>query len=249
MTIDTQSIKTLLQREAVESESDEQLLCRADDKLNAILQKATADDAATVELIRTYAESNEINKRKLLSFCVNFRDPTARGQQTIPNGAQIQLHTWLEESELHQLQQFVKKHQYDVFFPVTVYEMMDRHEMTPPQVYGNVMMSRQDFSRATDPRGKNVTRRIVWQIIIGLHCTLEEAEDVLFSAGYTMRKTRLDLIMEYFVRHNNYDIESINDVLEKYEDKPYQIYRPVRDDDVGPLPSKKLKNRPIEHRD
>lgn len=249
MTIDTQSIKTLLQREAVESESDEQFFCRADGKLNAILQEATADDAATVELIRTYAESDETNKRKLLAFCVDFHDPTAQGQQTISDGAQIQLHAWLKESELYQLQQFVKKHQYDLTFPATVYKMMECHDMTPPQVYGNAMMSRQDFARATDPRSKNVTRRIVWQIIIGLHCTLEEAEDVLFSAGYTMRKTRLDLIMEYFVRHSNYDIVSINDVLEKYKDKLYQIYRPVRDDDVGPLPSKKSKNKPIEHRD
>lgn len=249
MTIDIQAIKNLLQREVVESESDEQLLCRADGKLNEILQQATAEDSDMVGFILTYAESNETNRRKLLAFCVNFRDPTARVQQAISDGAQIQLHALLKESELHQVQQFVKKHQYDISFPAAVYDMMDRHEMTPPQVYGNAMMSRQDFARATDPRSKNVTRRVVWRIIIGLRCTFEEAEDLLFSAGYIMRKTRLDLIMEYFVRHNNYDIESINDVLEKYEDKPYPLYRPVRDDDVGPLPSKKLKNKSIEHKD
>ncbi len=233
MTIDTQAIKNLLQREAPESDSDEQLLCSADGKLNEILQQATEEDSAAVESIRAYAESNETNKRKLLAFCANFQDPTVRGQQAVCGGAQIQLHAMLEDSELYQLQQFVKKHQYDISFPSTVYEMMDQRNMTAPQVYSKAMMSRQDFARATDPRGKNVTRRVVWQIIIGLHCTIDEAESVLFSAGYTMHKTRLDLIMEYFVKHKNYDMYAINDALQSCNEKMYLLYRQVRDDDVG----------------
>ena len=233
MTIDTQAIKTLLQRETLENESDEQSLCRADNKLNAILQEATADDSETVELIRAYAESDETNRRKLLAYCENFVDPTCR-DELAAQGTQIVLHTYLQKNDLYKLIDFINIHRQDTAFGEAVYKLMDRHGMTAPQVYKNAMLRRQDFARATSfGGGYNVTKRVAWQIIIGLHCNIKEADKVLFSAGYLRRKNELDLIMEYFIDNKNYDIVAINAVLADLNLKEFPCYEAKRRGDLS----------------
>lgn len=111
------------------------------------------------------------------------------------------------------LHQFVMRHKNDITFGDMVYKIMDKHGLTAPQVYKSVLLRKQDFSRVTDPRCKNVTRKMVWQIIIGLRCSLKEADEVLFSAGYIRRNNRMDLTMQYFIENNNFDIEAIDSAL------------------------------------
>ncbi len=209
MSKDIQELKSKLQREAI---SDDESLCKADEKLTQILDEADDDNETAVELIRAFAKGNEVHKRKLLSYCIDFKDPTVCLEQVL-QGEKICQHAFLKKDELYMLHQFVKRHQSDISFGETVYKIMDKHGMTAPQVYKNALLRRQDFARVTDSRCKNVTRKMAWQIVIGLHCSLEEADDVLFSAGYIRRNTRLDLTMQYFIEHKNYDIEAIDAVL------------------------------------
>lgn len=228
MTISTQAIKNLLQREAVESENEEQYLLRADSKLQQILHDAESDSFAVAAIgkIRSFAETDKVSKRKLLAYCENFVDPTSH-TQTTAQGTQVCLHTYLQKSELYKLADFINSHQHDAAFGETVYKIMDLHGMTAPQVYKNAMLRRQDFARATSLGGNgNVTKRIAWQIIIGLHCNLDEADKILLSAGYMRRKNATDLIMEYFIQNKNYDIAAINAVLQEFELKEFPYWVP-----------------------
>lgn len=207
-----QELKILLQR-ANCTDSDTDLLIEANEKLMCIFSEASYDDDKTkIEFIRSFINADEVKKRKLLSYCVAFNDPTISTEITM-QGEQICQHAYLKYDEFYLLQQFVKRHQNDISFGETVYKIMDKHGMTAPQVYKNALIRRQDFARVTDLRCKNVTRKMTWQIIIGLHCSLEEADDVLFSAGYIRRNTRMDLTMQYFIENKNYDIEAIDAVL------------------------------------
>lgn len=208
-----QELKNLLQREAASIENDVELLNKADEKLAEIILGATDDEAATIEFVRAFLANDKVQKRKLLSYCVDFVDPTVVVDAQQMHGEQICQHAYLKQNELYMLHQFVKRHQNDISFGETVYKIMDKHGMMAPQVYKNALLKRQDFARVTDPRCKSVTRKMAWQIVIGLHCSLEEADDVLFSAGYIRRNTRMDLTMQYFIEHKNYDIEAIDAVL------------------------------------
>lgn len=181
--------------------------------------------------VKNFVDGGDIEKRKLHSFCVNFCDPTVQPKTVMQNSEEIQLNAYLHEDDLYKLYQFVKRHESDSTFGDIVYKVMDRHNMTAPQVYKAALLRRQDFARATDPKVKNVTKQIAWQIIVGLHCSIEEADEVLFSAGYIRRKTKFDLTMEYFIRHHNYDIMAINDVLGDLNLKPFSCYKPVKDND------------------
>ena len=61
-----------------------------------------------------------------------------------------------------------------------------------------------------------------------MHCNLEEADTLLFSAGYLRRKNATDLIMEYFINNKNYDIVAINTVLSDLDLKVFPCYEPNR---------------------
>lgn len=137
----------------------------------------------------------------------------------------------LGESGLDELYHFVQTHGGDKSFGSVVYEIMELHNMTPPQVYRNARLSRQDFSRITSERSSGVKKSMAWNIIIGLHCSLEEADRVLYSAGYIRRKNYTDLIMEYFIGHKNYDIMAINDALLLLGQRPLVCYLPVKNKD------------------
>ncbi|MDE6690395.1 MAG: hypothetical protein K2K04_00335 [Clostridia bacterium] len=156
-------------------------------------------------------------------------EPDAQHKTVNENGEEIQQHAFLDDDELTKLYNFVKRHSADSTFDKTVYSVIDRHGMQPPDVYKNAMMRRQDFSRVTEIGNTSVTRRMAWQIIIGLHCDMDEADEVLFSAGYIRRKSAFDLTMEYFIKHRNYDIMAINEVLYELGIKVFSCHKPVSD--------------------
>ena len=228
MTIDTQAIKNLLQREAVESEDEAQYALQADKKLKQILHDAEGDLSAVEDVaqIQAFANADEVSRRKLLAYCVDFVDPTARVQSDVC-GTQVRLHTYLQKTEIYKLVDFINLHRHDAAFGETVNQIMDSHGMAAPQVYRNAMLRRQDFARATSfSSDYNVTKRVAWQIIIGLHCNLEEADAILFSAGYLRRKNDTDLTMEYFIQKENYDMAAINDALKELGLKQFPCWEP-----------------------
>ena len=225
------NLNKIFEREVVDSATEDKFSSLAV-KYKSIIESADAKlRQEIVSAIETFIMEDETQKRKLLSFCIDFYDPTAQPKTVTQNGEEIQLNSYLHQDDLYKLYQFVKRHESDSSFGDTVYNVMGRHNMTAPQVYKGALLRRQDFSRATDPKVKNVTKQIAWQIIIGLHCSLEETDEVLFSAGYIRRKTKFDLTMEYFIRHETYDIMAINDVLVELNLKPFSCYKSVKDND------------------
>ncbi len=228
MTIDTQAIKNLLQREAVESEDETQYALQADNKLKQILHDAEGDSSAVADVaqIQSFVNADQVSRRKLLAYCMDFVDSTARVPSDVC-GTQVCLHTYLQKTEIYKLVDFINSHRHDATFGDTVYSVMNSHGMTPPQVYKNAMLRRQDFARATSCASDgNVTKRIAWQIIVGLHCNLDEADKILLSAGYMRRKNATDLIMEYFIQKENYDMAAVNHVFQELGMKQFPCWEP-----------------------
>lgn len=210
--LDLKAITQYLTR-LLNGQQEEEQEKAAKDKMKAILSDKNAN-ADSVKAVKCFMETSPSNRQKLISYCIDFIDPTHKPQTVTQNGEEVMLNTYLREDELEKLNKFVERHKNDMSFGEVVYMIMEKHKMTPPQVYKNALLRRQDFSRVTNPKCTNITRRMAWQIIIGLHCTLDEADIVLFSAGYVRRNSKLDLTMQYFIEHGNYDIEAIDFVLE-----------------------------------
>lgn len=215
---------------------------KAEKMLGEILErgKASRGEQSYAELrnsVEIFIGKGEIAKRKLLSYCLNFCRPA---QNRTTGGADfaggslnetVVLHKYLDADEFTKICGFVNNHKDDKTFGDTVYEMIAKRRTSAPAVYKASMLRRQDFSRAVDPYAKNISRPIVWQIILGLKCNLEEADELLFSAGYIRRQSDFDLVMVYFIRHGNYDVMAINDVLYELGLKPFSCHKDVRDSD------------------
>lgn len=228
---DIQNVKLLLQRYGVDGtnggEEDE---FKGSGKLSEILKNAEEEQAPLVKTINDFI-ADEVQKRKLCNYCENFSDPTIKSESVRADDGEVELHAYLSDDELCRLYKFVKRHTDDGSFGDTVYNVMTKHGMVAPQVYKNASLRRQDFARATDSRCKSVTRQLAWQIIVGLHCTMDEADEVLFSAGYIRRETSFDLTMQYFIERKNYDVMAINEVLYALGLKPFSVDRTVKNDD------------------
>ena len=193
---------------------------KAKEKLNSILSAESADTEA-VETVKSFMAANSFNSQKLYAFCLDFVDPTFRPQTVVQGSEEVQTHAYLEQDDLTKLCHFIERHKRDGYFGEIVYKIMDAHGMDSTDVYKSVYMRRQDFSRVTAPDCKNISRRMAWQVIIGLRCNMEEADALLFSAGYVRRNSPLDLTMQYFIQHKNYDIVAIDAVLEDLGQKTY----------------------------
>lgn len=193
---------------------------KAKEKINSILSAESADTKA-VEAVKAFIASGDVNSQKLYAFCLDFVDPTFSPQTVMQGSEEVQFHAYLEQDDLTKLCRFIERHKRDGSFGEMVYKVMEAHEMISTDVYKSVYMRRQDFSRVTAPDCESISRRMAWQVIIGLQCNMDEADALLFSAGYVRRNSPLDLTMQYFIQHKNYDIVAIDAVLEDLGQKTY----------------------------
>ncbi|MGN1103984.1 MAG: hypothetical protein ACI4QI_03830 [Candidatus Coproplasma sp.] len=151
--------------------------------------------------VRRLYEAERSLRQEELMFCMESR--------TID-------HATLDEKELKKIVEFIQAHKSDKPFPVVLGELMEKHEMQSPTVYRNACMSRQAFQRVYKMNaGDSVTLKMVWQIIFGLRCTIEEADELLFSAGYARHGDYYDLTLAYLIEHGVYDVELANAALEE----------------------------------
>ena len=231
-----EKIKLMIEREGVENKPAESLASQTERLNNTIAtlsQSYDVDERREIEsAINSFIDSSPAQKRKLCSYCIDFVDPTVKPETFLSNGKEIQLNAFRIEDDFEKLYQFVKRHKADYTFTETLFNLMDKRGIKKnSQVYGPVYMRRQDFSRLINPKNYDVSKQTVWHIILGLKCSLEEADDLLFSAGYTRRKNTFDLILQYFIEHKEYRIMLINEVLEEFKQKPFSLASKSNDSD------------------
>ena len=222
---------------------DEQQEKEGKEKLDGILNGASGEGALQmISEIRSFEQEGDIESRKLYNFCLgrfclggnaaaasancSVRNASGASEQDSLvflcrdgnyEGSVEEDKRYIDEDELKKLYRFVKERKSDKTFGSAVFEIMKKHKVDAPQVYKEAMLSRQDFSRVTGPKCKGIKKTTVWSLIIGLHCDMDEANYLLYSAGISKRATVFDLILEYMIITKNYDIMAINEVLYEYD--------------------------------
>ena len=98
-------------------------------------------------------------------------------------------------------------------FSERLLHLIDERGMTDAEAYKRAGIDRKHFSKIRNEKDKVPKARVVYAFIFALGLNLDDARDLLASAGYSISHAReFDLVMEFCITEGC-DIDTVNGIL------------------------------------
>lgn len=102
----------------------------------------------------------------------------------------------------------------DAGFTETLLRLIDRTGKKDSEIYKKANVDRKHFSKIKGNPYYQPSKPTVLAFAIALELDLEETQDLLSRAGFSLsHSSKFDVIVEFFIRQKNYDIFAINEAL------------------------------------
>ena len=161
-----------------------------------------ADVAAYIDDHYADAHSDRLQRRRRVE---NFGDLCFCESAPAPTMAPKAAHG-------EQLDDFLS--QLDDGFSQKLLRKIEDSGMTDAQCYKKANISRKLFSKIRSDQSYRPSKPTVLAFAIALELNLEETDELLESAGFTLsHSSKFDLILMYFITHGIYDVFQINEAL------------------------------------
>ena len=103
-------------------------------------------------------------------------------------------------------------------FSQTLFKIIKEKGISETDCYKNANLDRRLFSKIRSNDDYQPRKNTVFALCIGLKLNLEEAEELLDKAGYSISHSiKLDTIMEYLIKQKVYDIMTVNEILDSFD--------------------------------
>lgn len=106
----------------------------------------------------------------------------------------------------------------DDSFAVTLLKLIDKKGMTDVACYKKAQISKKTFWKINNDPHYKPSKQTVIAFAIALELTLDETEQFLRTVGFSLSHSNtFDMIIEYYITHEIYDLYEINAALYRYD--------------------------------
>lgn len=103
-------------------------------------------------------------------------------------------------------------------FSQTLFRFIKEKGISETECYKNANLDRRLFSKIRSNNDYQPHKNTVFALIIGLKLNLNEAEELLDCAGYSISHSlKFDMILEYLIGKQIYDILLVNEILDSFD--------------------------------
>lgn len=159
--------------------------------------------------LKLYIKENMVREKKSISF--------AKARSSFFN------YDMCEESYVgSSINTYIDSNKSENKFQTLLFKYIDERDLKDSDVYNKVHIDRRLFSKIRSDVNYHPSKDTVILLGISLELSEDEIEKLLESASYSLPKNNYyDLIIRFCFKEKIYDLKTINDFLEEYNQKMF----------------------------